>query len=129
MKEISGYEKIILGLTVGFIVLCAALFLSEIGGQAYTVTVTDRTPEDVFQTESVQADGTPDSLIPGEKIDINTAPPLDLARLPGIGDSRAQAIAAYREANGPFQRVDDLLQVNGIGEATLEKLREYATVG
>lgn len=128
MKGISGYEKLILALTAGFVALCTALFVLGTGGESYTVTVTDRSPEAVFQTESVQEDGTPDSLIPGEKININTAPPLDLARLPGIGESRAQAIDAYRQANGPFQSIDDLLQVNGIGEATLEKLRDYVSI-
>ena len=124
----KGYEKCILALTAGFMLLCAAVFLLGVGGQGYTITVTDRAPENVFLTESVQPDGTPDSLIPGEKINLNTAPPLELARLPGIGDSRARAIADYRDSHGPFERPEDLLQVNGIGEATLEKILEYVVI-
>lgn len=124
----KGYEKFVLALTAGFIALCAAVFLLGIGGQDYTITVTDRAPENVFLTEDVQSDGTPDSLIPGEKIDLNTAPPLELARLPGIGESRARAIADYRDSHGPFETPEDLLQVNGIGEATLEKILEYVVI-
>jgi competence protein ComEA len=44
-----------------------------------------------------------------------------LASLNGIGESKAQAIVAYREANGPFQSADDLVNVKGIGEATVAK--------
>ena len=52
----------------------------------------------------------------------------DLQRLPGIGEKRAQAIVAYREEHGPFQTVDELDKVEGIGEGILAGLREYATV-
>ena len=53
----------------------------------------------------------------------------DLDRLPGIGPAKAEAILAYREEYGPFQSVDDLLSVSGIGEVTLENLRPYVTAG
>ena len=129
MKEMRGYEKTILVLTAVFMMACAALFWLGRSGQSYTVTVTSRTPDAELLTERTQDNGTPDSLIPGEKIDLNTAPPLDLARLPGIGQTRADAIAAYRTQYGPFETVEELLQVDGIGEVTLEKLREYVKIG
>ncbi len=126
MRDISGYEKIILALTALFLVVCGTVLLLDRPQTGYTVTVSGHRPEQSISLPSAQPDGTPDSLLPGEVIDLNTAPPLDLARLPGIGESRANAIAAYREANGPFQTVDELLLVDGIGEVTLEKLRPYA---
>lgn len=61
-------------------------------------------------------------------ININTATAEELETLPGIGETRANDIIAYREANGPFTTVEDLLNVRGIGEATLENLREFITV-
>ncbi|GAE27083.1 late competence protein ComEA [Halalkalibacter wakoensis JCM 9140] len=57
-------------------------------------------------------------------ININRAEATTLEQLPGIGPAKAQAIVAYREENGPFKTVEDLLQVSGIGPKSIEKLRE-----
>jgi len=65
----------------------------------------------------------------GEKININTASADDLASLPGIGPSYAQRIVEYREKNGPFHKVEDLLNVRGIGEKTFERIRDRLTLG
>lgn len=54
-------------------------------------------------------------------ININTADVATLASLNGIGQSKAEAIVAYREANGPFTVTADLANVKGIGERTIEK--------
>jgi competence protein ComEA len=62
------------------------------------------------------------------KIYINTASEQEISQLPGIGKAKAQAIIAYREEHGPFQKVEDLLNVTGIGEKTLEKIKEYIVV-
>ncbi|MEW5763126.1 MAG: ComEA family DNA-binding protein [Bacillota bacterium] len=62
------------------------------------------------------------------RININTADAAELDRLPGIGPALAERIVRYREENGPFASVDDLLNVSGIGEKKLEGLRDYATV-
>ncbi len=56
------------------------------------------------------------------RVDINTASAAELASLPGIGDSKAQAIVDYRTAE-PFRTVEDLKKVKGIGDKTLESLR------
>ena len=48
--------------------------------------------------------------------------------VPGIGKSLSQRILAFRDKNGPFQSVDDLLKVQGIGEKSIQKLRPYLTV-
>ena len=63
-----------------------------------------------------------------QKIDINRAEPWLLEALPGIGETRAQDIVDYREENGPFKRIEDLLQVKGIGEGTFDKIKDYITV-
>ena len=127
--KLTGYEKIALVLTALFLVLCAVVFCMGRGEVRYTVTVSERSPETVFQAGGAQSDGTPDSLIPGEKINVNSAPAADLARLPGIGETRAQAVVTHREEKGPFQSAEELLAVSGIGEATLEKIRPYIEFG
>lgn len=59
------------------------------------------------------------------QISINTADAATLAEaLDGIGESKAQAIVEWREANGEFASVDELTQVKGIGQVTLEKNRD-----
>jgi competence protein ComEA len=63
-----------------------------------------------------------------QKIDINRAEPWLLEALPGIGEVLAQRIADYRSENGHFRRIEDLLQVSGIGEATFENIKDFITV-
>ena len=60
-------------------------------------------------------------------VNINTAGQAELESVPGIGPATARAIIAYRTEHGPFRRVDDLINVSGIGQKTLEKLRPYLT--
>lgn len=62
-------------------------------------------------------------------LDINTATAEELQALPGIGEARAEAIVAYREAHGPFTHVEDLRAVSGIGEGILADIMDYITVG
>ena len=65
---------------------------------------------------------------PAGKLNLNTAGVDQLKILPGIGEVRAQAIVSHREDNGAFPSVDALLDVNGIGVATLESLRDFIEV-
>ncbi|NLT26953.1 MAG: ComEA family DNA-binding protein [Microbacteriaceae bacterium] len=64
----------------------------------------------------------------GGLVNLNTATAAQLETLPRIGPAMAQRIIDHREANGPFAAVDDLIDVAGIGEATLEGLRPLVTV-
>ncbi|WNK21584.1 ComEA family DNA-binding protein [Halomonas piscis] len=57
-------------------------------------------------------------------INVNTADAELLEELPGIGPSRAEALIKEREANGEFKDADDLTRVSGIGEATVDKIRD-----
>lgn len=61
-------------------------------------------------------------------VNVNTATPEELETLPGIGEVLAGAIVAYREEHGPFTSVDQLLDVSGIGEVTLEEVRDLVAV-
>lgn len=62
------------------------------------------------------------------RVNINTATKEQLMALNGIGESRAQAIIAYREEHGPFLTIEELMQVSGIKEAAFEKVKDYITV-
>lgn len=76
-------------------------------------------------TAAVGATATP---APSPKLDLNRANKSDLIRLPGIGEARAEAIIALREKKGRFERVEDLLEVKGIGPKILENIRPQVTV-
>jgi competence protein ComEA len=61
-------------------------------------------------------------------VNVNSATLEQLESLPGIGPALGQRIIDYREQHGPFRTVDDLLNVSGIGDKTLEDLRPLVTV-
>lgn len=64
-----------------------------------------------------------------EKVDLNGATAKQLETLPGIGPALAGRIVEFREKNGPFKRVEDLLNVRGIGEKKFQKLEPLIRVG
>ena len=65
----------------------------------------------------------------GAKVDLNGANAATLQReLTGIGKGKAEAIVAYRESNGPFSSVEELLEVKGIGKAILDRNRDKLEV-
>ena len=65
---------------------------------------------------------------PAGPVDLNNATPAELDTLPGVGPATAAAIVTWRQENGGFRRVDDLLEVPGIGPARLERLRPHVRV-
>ena len=62
-------------------------------------------------------------------VDVNTASVDALVGLPGIGRATAQRIVDYRKEHGPFKSLDDLLNVRGIGEKSLARLKDRITIG
>ena len=83
------------------------------------------TPNDTNATTPSAPETTTQAVL----ININTATLAELTTLPYIGEAKAQAIIDYREEFGPFQTVEDLLYVPGIGEKTLAKFIHLITVG
>lgn len=125
MSRASRVQKLALMAAFAFFLVCALRFWLLYGGEVpYRVSVTKQ--ETAISRE--QQENWPVSLLPGERIDLNTAPAADLARLPQIGEKRAQAIVAWREEYGPFQNTGELVEVPGIGEGILEHISGYITV-
>ncbi|MGH8501726.1 MAG: ComEA family DNA-binding protein [Gammaproteobacteria bacterium] len=68
------------------------------------------------------------SIAAAESVNINSADAQALASLKGVGPAKAAAIIAYRDANGPFSSVEELVEVRGIGEKTVEMNKQMLTV-
>lgn len=114
MTGISRAEKAILTLTAAFVLLSVGGFLRH----------------DYFGThcQLVPSASIVRPLEEGEVIDLNWAGLYELMRLPGIGEVRAQAVIDYRGEHGDFETIDDLLNVEGIGQVTVDKLRDFLVI-
>ena len=82
----------------------------------------------VRQAEYPPWDGAPYFDAGPDRVDVDTAPAAELETLPGIGESLARRIIAYREANGPFGSIEEIMEVSGIGEAKFAELEDRVTV-
>lgn len=101
----------------------------EDGQKVYIPNFNDKNIEQYITTENgenVIQDDTNNSK--NIKININTGDINALKSLPGVGDSLAQKIITYRDENGKFKSIDDLKNVNGIGEKKFESLKEFIYV-
>ena len=110
-------ELALLGLTAVF--LCAMAGLSARDRAALE-------PGAVIETEVTVPE---EEIAPDfPPVNLNTADVEELDTLPGIGESLAGRIIAWREANGPFTSIEQIMEVSGIGEATFAELRDRVTV-
>lgn len=80
----------------------------------------------IFATAALA--GAAGGKVPTGVVNINTADAEQLQLLPRVGPALAGRIIAFREANGPFRSVDEIVAVKGIGERSFEKLKPYLTV-
>lgn len=94
----------------------------------YTYRSSDFIPDSDSAGSTVDDLTQSESRIVPEKIDLNRAGFYDLQSLPGVGPVIAERIVAYRDSGGEFEAVDDLLKIDGIGPAKLEKLKDRAIV-
>lgn len=128
MKKLSRFEIAVLGVTAAFALFACGYFAAGLRPSDTWRVETQRNDSADVSVSQREEGGWPDSLLAGERININTAPAAELERLPGIGASRAQAIVADREQNGPYRTLDELSRVAGIGTGIVDGLRPYAAV-
>ncbi|MFQ5889147.1 MAG: ComEA family DNA-binding protein [Gemmatimonadota bacterium] len=137
MLDLNRTERRTLLLGTMLVALGAAVRLGVGPGEAaYSwrpVTGTDSVPDAAAVRRAVRAGVARAAhaarpLAPGERVDPNTAPAVELERLPGVGPARAQAIVDDRGRSGPFASLEELARVPGIGSATLRRLAPYVTL-
>ena len=103
-------------------------------GQQYHIPEAGEMPPALAAVATASAAATAATLTPGPDpgcgglMDLNAATEADLDTLPRIGPVRAGDIVAYRELNGPFESVDQITEISGIGPATLEGIRPLVAV-
>ncbi|WP_019613760.1 ComEA family DNA-binding protein [Psychromonas ossibalaenae] len=96
------------------LLLVASLFVLSAGQLVYAV---DKSAEALISSVELS-----------EKININSANAEQLSVVNGIGNKKAQAIVDYRENNGNFLNIDELINVKGIGQSTLKKITPFVTL-
>ncbi|MGM0124340.1 competence protein ComEA [Enterococcus sp. AZ194] len=86
--------------------------------------------ETASEDEKKQAENSSESGVKkgSEKVNLNTADAAQLQELSGIGAKKAEEIIKYREENGSFKTINDLTKISGIGEKTVEKLKNSITI-
>ena len=106
--------------------LSSSKLIARFISSALLVFTTAAVSQSCFAQAQAQAQAGSARPVPAnEQVNINEADAETLAELlQGVGQSRAKAIVEYREQNGPFDSLDELAEVNGVGEATIELNRE-----
>lgn len=110
-------------------------YVLEDGQKIYIPNIHDKKEEDSSSTQEIISTGSSNHSSSSSSLEtspstvnINTATQTQLETIPGIGPSTALQILQYRRENGPFQSIDELENVKGIGPAKLEKMRPFITV-
>lgn len=123
-----------LSLLVAVTIIFAAFTLGFFLGRNNNHTQVQLSIPASMQTAPTETTAPPEETAPATQpitfpIDINTAVKEEFMALPGIGEVLAQRILDYREENGAFSAVEDLMNVEGIGEKRMEDLLDLITIG
>lgn len=118
--KLSRAEGLAAGLTAAVVLVCGVRLVGEVTGSG--MAVSGQHPPRAVASVS------PRTYRLDAPVDLNTAGLEELTLLSGVGPSKAQAILDYRAEHGAFATLDDLVNVPGIGPATLEQLRPNVTL-
>ena len=106
---------------IGLLLLAVVFFL----GMTTLHLTQQRMPEGGYEVTTILRRSVEETAV--EKVNINTADAEELETVPGIGEVLAQRILTYREEHGAFREAEELMNVEGIGNKTLETIRECIT--
>ena len=101
-------------------VLVAIVLLFIVCAPTYTATAAE--------PQSRESEAQPSTAESADRVELNSADKAALESLPGIGPRTAELIIDYRMKNGGFEKIEDLMNVRGIGERTFLRLRELVRV-
>lgn len=97
-----------------------------IGLLSFIFCILIATPKIIFAEGAEEVES---EALSEEKININNATQEELAQLKGVGEKLANRIIEYRDQHGPFEKIEDILKVKGLGEKFLEENHDRITVG
>ena len=128
--KLEKSQWILMVLSVLFVTFTLAFF---IGRNSISAVITTQNPQPTpAQTSTAKQDEAPvqeaATIIEQPRVNLNTATQEELEDLPGIGPKLAERIIAWREQNGAFVSVEQLMDVNGIAEGKFEELKELIYV-
>ena len=104
-------KLVLLGVCIAFLALTICVFIGRNTGND---------PYDTVQSKMIETD---------PRLDINEMSTAQLEAIPGIGEMLAKRIVAYRDDNGPFHTLEEVMNVEGIGEKKLDQIASLVKVG
>lgn len=120
------------------ILITAAIFACGVTYGRHTapnqIHIKEYIQEEVEESASTDANAeaadknTVDDYLIADKINLNTATADVLMLLPGIGETFAQRIIAYRDQNGPYKSIDELMNIEGLGQKRVDDIRQYLCI-
>lgn len=123
----SKKRVVLLSLLLSAAFFAALLALRLPSGEDVSLRVESRSSDAVLQGGDELR--TALELLPGERLDLNLASAEELQKLPGIGPVLSEAIVQYRAEHGPFSRIEDIMNVPGIGQARFAAIADSITIG
>lgn len=117
-------------LSAVFVLACVGILLFShlnMEREAVYFTPIEASSQSVYEQEALSTEFTAKNTVSNDKININTASAEELATLPGIGEKTAEAIITYRKEFGPFDNIEEITEVNGIGKTKYNNIKDFIT--